>query len=103
MLVYLKKKRKKSHQILVGKAKYSDVAKGEAMLELEGFTKAIVNKEDKRILGFHIIGPYAPILVQEVVNAMAHGGQIGYIWRGMHIHPALPEIILRTFSNLKEL
>ena len=93
---------KKSHQILVGKAKYSDVAKGEAMMELEGFTKAIVNKEDGKILGFHIIGPYAPILVQEVVNAMALGGQIDYIGRGMHIHPALPEIILRTFGNLKE-
>ncbi len=66
---------KKNHQILVGKAKYSDVAKGEAMMELEGFTKAIVNKEDEKILGFHIIGPYAPILVQEVVNAMALGGQ----------------------------
>lgn len=92
----------KSHQILVGKAKYSDVAKGEAMVELEGFTNAIVNKEDGKILGFHIIGPYAPILVQEVVNAMALGGQIGYIGRGMHIHPALPEIILRTFGNLKE-
>ena len=92
----------KSHQILVGKTKYSDVAKGEAMMELEGFTKAIVNKEDERILGFHIIGPYAPILVQEVVNAMALGGKIGYIGRGMHIHPALPEIILRTFGNLKE-
>ena len=93
---------KKSHQILIGKTKYSDVAKGEAMVELEGFTKAIVNKEDSRILGFHIIGPYAPILVQEVVNAMALGGQIGYIGRGMHIHPALPEIILRTLGNLKE-
>jgi dihydrolipoamide dehydrogenase len=93
---------KKSHQILVGKAKYSDVAKGEVMMELEGFTKAIVNKKDGRILGFHIIGPYAPILIQEVVNAMALGGQIGYIGRGMHIHPALPEIILRTFGNLKE-
>ncbi|KYK23806.1 hypothetical protein AYK24_00810 [Thermoplasmatales archaeon SG8-52-4] len=93
---------KKDHAILVGKAKYSDVAKGEAMVELEGFAKAIVNKEDGKILGFHIIGPYASILVQEVVNAMALGGQIGFIGRGMHIHPALPELILRTFNNLKE-
>jgi dihydrolipoamide dehydrogenase len=93
---------KKEKQILIGKAKYSDVAKGEAMVELEGFTKAIVNKKDGKILGFHIIGPYAPILVQEVVNAMALGGQIGFIGQGMHIHPALPELILRTFNNLKE-
>ncbi len=92
---------KKEHKILVGKAKYSDVAKGEAMVELEGFTKAIVNKEDAKILGFHIIGPYSSILVQEVINAMALGGQIGFIGQGMHIHPALPELILRTFNHLK--
>jgi len=93
---------KKNHQILVGQARYSDVAKGEAMLELEGFAKAIVDKQSGKILGFHIIGPYSPILIQEVVNAMALGGQLGYIGRGMHIHPALPELILRTFGNLKE-
>jgi dihydrolipoamide dehydrogenase len=93
---------RKNHQILVGEAKYSDVAKGEAMVELEGFSKAIVDKQNGNILGFHIIGPYSPILIQEVVNAMALGGKISFIGRGMHIHPALSELILRTFSNLKE-
>jgi hypothetical protein len=33
---------------------------------------------------------------------MALGGNIGFISQGMHIHPALPELILRTFGNLKE-
>jgi len=94
---------KKKHDILVGKAKYSDVAKGEAMMEINGFTKAIVDKKTRKILGFHIIGPYAPILIQEVINAMALGGEIGYIGGGMHIHPALSELILSTFSNLKEI
>lgn len=93
---------KKEKSILVGRAKYSDVTKGEAMLELEAFAKAIVEKESGKILGFHIIGPYAPILIQEVINAMALGGQLGYIGHGMHIHPALPELILRTLSNLRE-
>ena len=92
----------KKYKILVGKAMYSDVAKGEAMMELEGFSKAIVDKENGKILGFHIIGPYAPMLIQEVVNAMALGGQIGFIGQGMHIHPALSELILRTLGNLKE-
>jgi len=96
------KQAKKSYDILVGKALYSDVAKGEAMAELEGFAKAIVDKKEYKILGFHIIGPYAPILIQEVTNAMALGGKLGYIGGGMHIHPALPELILRTFGNLKE-
>lgn len=93
---------RKNHEILVGKAKYSDVAKGEAMMEIHGFAKAIVDKKTNKILGFHIIGPYAPILIQEVINAMALGGDINYIGRGMHIHPALSELILTTFSKLKE-
>jgi dihydrolipoamide dehydrogenase len=93
---------KRNHQILVGKADYSDVAKGEAMMELEGFAKAIVDKQSGKILGFHIIGPYSAILIQEVINAMALGGKLGFIGQGMHIHPALSELILRTFGNLKE-
>jgi pyruvate/2-oxoglutarate dehydrogenase complex dihydrolipoamide dehydrogenase (E3) component len=72
-------------------------------MEMHGFAKAIVDEKTGKILGFHIIGPYSPILIQEVVNAMSLGGQIGYIGQGMHIHPALTELILRTFSNLKKI
>jgi dihydrolipoamide dehydrogenase len=93
---------KKKYKILVGMARYSDVTKGEAMMELNGFTKSILDKNSRKILGFHIIGPYAPILIQEVINAMALGGEISYLGRGMHIHPALTELILSSFSNLKE-
>ena len=92
---------KKDYHILVGRAKYSDTAKGEAMMEEEGFAKAIVDGYSGRILGFHIIGPYAPELIQEVINAMATGGGVHSINEGMHIHPAMPELILRTFDNLE--
>jgi dihydrolipoamide dehydrogenase len=90
----------KHHEILIGYANYEQVAKGEAMVEKSGFSKAIIEKESHKILGFHIIGPYAPILIQEVINAMTLGGRIGYIGSGMHIHPALPELILHTLGNL---
>ena len=92
---------RKDYQILVGRAKYSDTAKGEAMMEEEGFAKALVDEHSGRILGFHIIGPYAPELIQEVINAMATGGGVHSINEGMHIHPAMPELILRTFENLE--
>jgi dihydrolipoamide dehydrogenase len=93
---------KQEHQILVGRARYTDVAKGEAMMEHDGFTKAIVEKETGKILGFHIIGSYAPMLIQEVTNVMAQNGDISMLAKGMHVHPALPELILRTFGNLEE-
>ncbi|MBS3818924.1 dihydrolipoyl dehydrogenase [bacterium] len=81
------------NDVLVGGAKYSDVAKGEAMMDDCGFVKSIINKDGK-ILGFHIIGPYAPILIQEVVNVIAKGGNIWDASSGMHIHPSLSEVIL---------
>lgn len=93
---------KKQYQILVGTARYSDVAKGEAMMETEGFAKAILDKQTGKIVGFHIIGPYAPMLIQEVINGMALGGDIAYISQGLHIHPALSELIVRTLGNLNE-
>lgn len=89
-------------EILVGIARYSDVAKGEAMMEQDGFAKAIVEKHTGKMLGFHIIGPHAPLLIQEVINGMALGGNIAFLSQGMHIHPALPELILRTLGNLRE-
>ncbi|MFP3880235.1 MAG: dihydrolipoyl dehydrogenase family protein, partial [Dehalococcoidia bacterium] len=91
---------RQTHDILVGRAQYFDVAKGEAMMEENGFAKAIVAADTGEILGFHIVGPYAPILIQEVTNAMASGGGIDQIQSGLHIHPALPELILTTLSNL---
>jgi len=92
----------KDHDILVGKTKYSDVAKGEAMMEKEGFAKAVVEKNSGKILGFHIIGPYAPELIQEVVNAMESGGHIDQITGSMHIHPALSELIPQTLNNIAQ-
>ncbi len=97
------KEAKMQHQVLVGTARYADVAKGDAMMEYDGFAKAIVDKQNGKILGFHIIGPYAPMLIQEVINGMALGGNIAFVAHGMHIHPALPELILKTLGNLKEI
>jgi mycothione reductase len=94
---------RKAHKILIGRAKYSDVAQGEAMMEESGFAKAVVEADTGKILGFHIIGPYAPILIQEVINAMASGGSINQIQSSMHIHPAISELIPATLSNLENI
>jgi dihydrolipoamide dehydrogenase len=93
---------RREHKVFIGQAKYSDVAKGDAMMEEKGFAKAIVEQETERILGFHIIGPYAPILIQEVINAMASGGHVGEVLESIHIHPAMPELIARTLTSLEE-
>lgn len=87
--------------ILVGKSKYSSVAKGEAMMEDECFAKAIVDGETNKIVGFHIIGPHAPILIQEVINNIAGEEEYLSLFKSMHIHPALPELIISTLASLE--
>jgi len=93
---------RKGYDILIGRTKFFDIAKGEAMIEKRGFAKAIVEKDSNRILGFHIIGPYAPELIQEVVNAMTSGGGMAELEQGIHIHPALSELVQYTLNSLEE-
>lgn len=92
---------RRSYEILVGKARYSDLVRGEAMGEKAGFAKAVVEKKSKRILGFHIIGPSASDLIQEVVNAMTYRDNVKFITECMHIFPALSELIPETLNNLE--
>ncbi len=89
--------------LLVGKAMYSEIARGDAMMETEAFAKAIVHRKTGKILGYHIIGPQASVLIQEVVNAMAGDGNLWSVAKGIHIHPALSEIVLKPFGKLKEI
>lgn len=93
--------REKGLKVLIGHQQYRDTAKGMAMGLEEGFVKVIVEDGTDRILGAHIIGPYAPMLMQEVINAMNSGdGTIAPIRDSMYIHPATPEVVQRAFLGL---
>ncbi len=93
----------KKHDILVGYYPYEHTAKGEAMALKDYFVKVIVEKETYRILGAHIIGPHASILLQEIINLMYTREQNAVpIFEGMHIHPALSEVVERAFFSLQE-
>ncbi|NHJ39048.1 MAG: dihydrolipoyl dehydrogenase, partial [Asgard group archaeon] len=88
-------------KILIGFQRYQDTAKGKAM-ELENFfVKIIVNKESQIILGSHIIGPFASVLIQEVINLMyTKDRSVIPLMRAMHIHPALSEVVERAAGRL---
>jgi dihydrolipoamide dehydrogenase len=95
--------KQKGYKILVGKAFYRDTAQGAAMGKLEGFVKVIVEQETGKILGGHIIGPFASILVQEIIDAMVSEDKTFLpIVRGMHIHPAMSEVVQNAFGKLRE-
>ncbi|MEZ0346778.1 MAG: dihydrolipoyl dehydrogenase [Infirmifilum sp.] len=94
---------RKKYDILIGYANYGETAKGEAMKAEDYFVKVILDKETLKILGAHIVGPEASILIQEIVNLMyTESGTAEPIYRGMHIHPALSEVVERAFFHLHE-
>ncbi len=91
---------KRHGDILVGFYRYEDTAKGEAMEVKDCFVKVIVDN-NIRLLGAHIIGPHASILIQEIINLMyTKDGSADPIRQGMHIHPALSEVVERAFGSL---
>jgi len=91
--------------VLIGIHRYQDTAKGEAMgLKENYFVKVIVLKGSMKILGAHIIGPYASALIQEIINLMYAPEQSAHpILKAMHIHPALSEVVQKAFDSLAPL
>jgi dihydrolipoamide dehydrogenase len=88
--------------ILIGFYSYKDTAKGEAMRAKNFFVKVILQRKTGKILGAHIVGPQASVLIQEIINLMYTKNQSSEpIMEAMHIHPALPEVVNRAFRSLR--
>jgi mycothione reductase len=78
---------------------YIRTVMGEAIEDRDGFVKLLASRKDGMILGCHIIGAHASILIHEVLVAMKAGVTIGNIARTVHIHPALSEVVSRAASS----
>jgi dihydrolipoamide dehydrogenase len=78
---------------------YADTAMGGALKETDGFVKALIDPEDREILGCHIMGPEASTLIHEVVPVMHSGGTVEIITGAVHVHPALSEVVDRAFAG----
>jgi len=87
---------------VVGRYEYQNTGMGAAMEEKQGFVKFIVDTKTQEILGCHILGPHASILLHEVVVAMkAHRTKALEILRTtVHVHPALSEVVQRAAWNV---
>ncbi|MPZ07210.1 MAG: dihydrolipoamide dehydrogenase [Nitrososphaeraceae archaeon] len=80
---------------------YINTAMGKTIEDKDGFVKFLVDKKDRKILGCHIMGSDASILIHEVLVAMKAGdGKIDSINKTIHIHPALSEVVARAASSI---
>jgi len=80
---------------------YYNTAYGSSIEDRDGFVKVLAERESGQILGTHIIGTDASMLIQEVVNAMRVGLTVRGITQSIYVHPALPEVVQRAFGELE--
>ena len=84
----------------VARYDYYDTAYGSSIEDRDGFVKVLADPDSGEILGAHIIGTDASILIQEVANAMRLRQPIDAITQSIYVHPALPEVVQRAFGAL---
>ena len=85
--------------ILIGFEEMKSTGKGQG-LNAKGFAKIIVHKESERVVGAHIAGKSASILIQEVATVMSLNAPFHAILHAIHIHPALSEVVSWACGNL---
>jgi dihydrolipoamide dehydrogenase len=74
-----------------GSFPFSANGRARAMGETTGFVKILADAKTDRILGMHVIGPWASELISEGVVAMEFGASSEDIARICHAHPSLSE------------
>jgi dihydrolipoamide dehydrogenase len=74
-----------------GSFPFSANGRARALGDTAGFVKILADAATDRILGMHVIGPYASELISEGVVAMEFGASAEDIARICHAHPSLSE------------
>jgi len=98
----LREAKEKGLDIDIYEADYSWVAKGFAMGNPPSLIRTIVEKNNRKIIGATIVGPHAPILIQEIINLMyTSEGTDKKMLEAIHIHPSLSEIVQRSLYRIK--
>ncbi len=81
---------------------YGDVAYGWAMEDSTSFCKLIADRDTRKLIGAHIIGPQASTLIQQLIQGMATGQTVDTMANDQYyIHPALPELIENALLGLE--
>jgi len=75
----------------VGRAQYREIARGQILGDRTGFLKLIFHRDDRRLLGVHIIGAEAAELVHIGQAVLALGGKVDYFVDTVFNYPTLAE------------
>ncbi len=80
---------------------YGDVAYGWATQDHSGICRLYADPATGTLLGAHILGYQASLLITPLIQAVAHGLRVADLARGQYwIHPALSEVVENALLKL---
>lgn len=77
----------------VGKFPFTAVSRARCNGDTRGLAKILTDAKTHRILGVHIFGADADVMIPEAVLAMEFGGTTEDLALTVHAHPTLPEVL----------
>jgi len=83
---------KSGQAYLKASVRYSSAAKGRALKEEHGLCKFLLDPKGA-ILGCHVVGEHASVLLHEVIPAMKWRNHISSLTGIIHVHPSLSEVV----------
>lgn len=94
--------KKRGANYVAGVNPYAKSAMGMALLADHGFVKMLIEKGTRKILGCHIIGHEASVLIHEVTPLFRLGGRLDDILLSIHVHPALSELVRNAARKARD-
>lgn len=86
-------------ETIVGKMNFTTNEKAMAMQKTSGLIKVTARADNHKIIGGHIFGEDASILIEELSIAIQKGLTLEDIADSIHAHPTLSEIVMETCKN----
>jgi dihydrolipoamide dehydrogenase len=79
-----------------GRFPFAALARAMSIRETDGFVKVVMEKESKRIVGIHIVGPSASDLISEAALALEMVATAEDMALTIHPHPTLGEALMEA-------
>jgi dihydrolipoamide dehydrogenase len=95
--------RKKGIEIKIGRFPYRVLGKAQSENQLDGMFKIISRTVDDRIIGAHILGEGADILIHEIAVALKLHGTTKELADVVHAHPTFSEGIMEAAMDTDEM
>jgi dihydrolipoamide dehydrogenase len=91
-------------QVAIGRCRFSDIGKAHAIGETAGGVKLVVDGATRHILGVHIFGPDANLMINEAALAMRYCRSVGALSEVATIHagPSLSQALSKAADHVDE-